>query len=94
MFEPTNPEFLRLVRCPITKSELKPASEPLIRDINTAIENADLCNRLGQSVDQQLESGLINLDGSYLLPIREGIVSMIADQAIPLDQLGTRDDMS
>ena len=88
MIDPQNSEILRLVRCPVTRSPLKVADEKTLAILNEQIAQQALFNRQGQSVTEPLEGALINADGSLAMPIREGILGMIADDAIPLDQIG------
>ena len=78
--------LVQMIRCPVTKSDLTVASEKTVSDLNQQIEKRKLLNQIGQVVEEPLESGFINQDGSLLLPVRGGIVILIADQAIPLDQ--------
>jgi len=78
--------LVQMIRCPVTKSDLTLASEQIVSDLNQQIEDRKLLNRLGQVVEESLENGFINQDGSLLLPVRGGIVILIADQAIPLNR--------
>lgn len=79
-------DLVQLIRCPVTKSDLSVASEQIIVELNKQIENRKLLNQLGQVVEVPIESGFVNHDQSLLLPVRGGIVILIADQAIPLGQ--------
>jgi len=78
--------LVQMIRCPVTKSDLAVASKEVISDLNQQIESRKLLNRLGQVIEAPIESGFVNQEGSMLLPVRGGIVILIADQAIPLDQ--------
>lgn len=90
MPEDTNAEFssslIQMIRCPVTKSDLSVAREQVVLDLNNQIENRKLLNRLGQVVEVPIDSGFVNQDQSLLLPVRGGIVILIADQAIPLSE--------
>lgn len=77
-------ELLKLVRCPVTKSPLGFADAATIETLNRKITRGTLYNRIGQLIETAIESGLVNEDQSLLLPIRNGITIMVADQAIPL----------
>jgi uncharacterized protein YbaR (Trm112 family) len=79
-----DPELIHMIRCPITKSSLAPASPSLIEDMNRRIADGTLVNRMGQAVTDKLDGGFVNSDESWLLPVRGGIVVLIADQAIQL----------
>lgn len=80
-------EFLKLIRCPLTQTSLRPASEELLSAVNRQIQSGTLTNRLGQAVESPLEEGLVNADEHWLLPVRQGIAILVADQAIELSQI-------
>ena len=87
MFEPNHPDFLQLVRCPVTRGCLQPVPDAVISEINRKIQAGQLFNQVGQKVECQLESVLVNEDQSFFVPVREGIVSLVVDELIPSDQL-------
>ncbi len=78
--------LIQMIRCPVTKSDLTVASQQLMSRLNERIASRELLNQLGQVVEVPIESGFVNQDESLLLPVRGGIVILIADQAIPLDK--------
>ena len=78
--------LLQMIRCPVTKSDLRVASEQLVSDLNEQISSRKLFNQLGQVVEVPIEGGFVNQDQSLLLPVRGGIVILIADQPIPLNK--------
>lgn len=80
-------QLTQMIRCPVTKSELAAADDSLIEQLNKIIEAGELVNQIGQKVNVTIESGFVNKDESLLLPQRGGIVILISDQAIPLDQI-------
>ena len=77
--------LLKILRCPVSHSCLEYASEKLVKELNQSIASGKLFNRAGQKVEEHLETGLVNEEGSLFLPIRNGIAIMVSDQAIPLD---------
>jgi uncharacterized protein YbaR (Trm112 family) len=79
-----NPDLLKVIRCPVTHSELTFADPELVDSLNQKITERTLVNRIGQTVDQSLDGGLVNADRSLLLPIRGEILVLVVDQAIPL----------
>lgn len=79
-----DPEFSKIIRCPVTKSTLKTADPSLIQSLNEQIFKKNLVNRIGQTIATTLEGGYINENQTLLLPIRGGIVILIEDQAIDL----------
>ena len=86
MSSPTDVEFSKIIRCPVTKSPLETADPALITSLNQQILEKKLVNRIGQTVATPLEGGYINESQTLLLPIRGGIVILIEDQAIDLPQ--------
>ena len=83
-----NLTLLELVRCPVTQTDLAVAEPELLERVNEQIAKRQLANRIGQTIEVGVESGWINADRSWLLPIRGGIVVLVADEAIPLQRLG------
>ena len=82
-----SPDLIQFVRCPVTKFDLVPADQAMLDNVNDEIKHGNLVNQVGQTIESPIENGLVNADGSLLLPVRGGIVILISDQAIPLDQL-------
>ena len=80
-------ELLYLLRCPETRSRLQPARRQLIVALNEAIARRRLHDRLGRLVTRRLENVLINEDESFAYPVFDEIINLLADEAIPLDQL-------
>ena len=56
--------------------------------MNQQIEAGSLVNRIGQTVNEKLDGGFVNEGQTLLLPVRDGIVILIADQAIGLSEVG------
>lgn len=83
-----NPDLITIIRCPVTKSPLSVASTTLIEQMNQQIEAGSLVNRIGQTVNEKLDGGFVNEGQTLLLPVRDGIVILIADQAIGLSEVG------
>ena len=82
-----NDQFLKILRCPVSGSPLSPAEPELLDRINAAISGGAIKNRFGDKVTKRVSDGLVNQDRSLLLVVDDGIPSLIADEAIPLDQL-------
>ena len=91
MSQHVDPELLALIRCPVTHANLSVAGEDVLANLNEKISRRQVVNRIGQTIEKGLESALVNEDGSLLLPIRGGIVVLIADQAIPLTSVANSD---
>jgi len=81
----TDPELIRLLCCPETHQELRPAESGLVARLNQQIAAGLVKNRAGQSVRENLDSGLVRSDGKFLYPIRQDIPVMLIDESIPLE---------
>lgn len=79
-----DPEFLKIICCPETHQELRPAEPSLVEDLNRRIAKGDLRNRAGQSIKEQLDGGLVRGDGKYLYPIHRNIPVLLVDEAVPV----------
>ena len=84
-----NEQFLKILRCPVSGSSLEPAGPELLMRVNAAITEGHIKNRFGDPVTRLVEDGLVNEDRSLLLVVEDGIPSLIADEAIPLEQLAS-----
>ena len=78
-------KLLDMLRCPLTRTPLQVASEELVAAINSEIADSAARDRLGQLVQQPIETGLLTSDGQWLYPIRDGIPTMVADEAIQVE---------
>ena len=81
-----NQSLLELVRCPITRSRLALADEHLVARLNEYIRSGTLQDKSGAAVEREMDAGLVNEEASYLVPIRRGIVTLLAAQAIWIKQ--------
>jgi len=77
-------ELLKILCCPETHQDLRPAEAALIDGLNRQISSGTLKNRAGQAVTEKINGGLIRADGKFLYPIRQNIPVMLIDEAIPL----------
>ena len=78
-------DWLKLLAAPDSLSLLSEASSELILKVNEAISANKIVDQSGRLVEQPLESGLLQTEQSLLFPIRQGIVIMILESAIPLE---------
>jgi uncharacterized protein YbaR (Trm112 family) len=85
MTQQLSPDLLTMIRCPVTQSNLVEVSPERVVELNAKIKGRKLVNRIGQLVDRPLDGGLVNEQGTLLMPVRSGIVTLIADEAILLD---------
>jgi len=77
-------DLLKILCCPETHQEVRLAEPAVIQKLNAQIAAGSLKNRAGQSVQENIEGGLLRADGKYLYPIRRDIPVMLVDEAIPL----------
>jgi uncharacterized protein len=80
-----DPDMLKILCCPETHQDLRPADTPLIAKLNVQISVGALKNRAGQPVRETIDGGLVCADGKFLYPIRRNIPVMLVDEAIPLE---------
>jgi uncharacterized protein YbaR (Trm112 family) len=79
--------LLNVLVCPKDHTPLVVADGRLTAKLNRAIAAGHVVNGMGQRVSQQIDGGLVRSDKALLYPILDGIPVMLADEAIPLDQL-------
>jgi uncharacterized protein len=80
-----DPELLKILCCPETHQELRPAEPAIVEQLNTQIAAGTLKNRAGHPVQERLDEGLVRADGKFLYPVRRNIPVMLVDEAVPLD---------
>ena len=79
-----DPDLLKILCCPETHQELRPAEPAVIAKLNGQIAAGTLSNRAGQPVKEKIDGGLIRADGKLLYPIRRNLPVMLVDEGIPL----------
>lgn len=82
-----SPELLDMLVCPESYQPLAPAEPELIARLNGAIVQGKVVNRAGQPLAGAIEAGLVRQDRTLLYVVADGIPIMLADEAIPLEQL-------
>ena len=79
--------LVAILACPETHQPVHVADEATISKVNAAITAGTAKNRDGESVSEEIQSGLIREDGAYLYPVRDGIPVMLIGEAIGLANL-------
>jgi uncharacterized protein YbaR (Trm112 family) len=79
-----DPEALKLLRCPETHQQLRPADAALLKQLNQKIADRVLFDRTGRTISEKLTEGLVRADGTLLYPIRNDIPVMLVEEGIPL----------
>lgn len=77
-------ELLKILCCPETHQELRPAEASLVNKLNEQIAAGTLKNRGGHPVNERIDEGLVRADGKFLYAIRRNIPIMLVDEALPL----------
>ena len=80
-----SPNLVPLTRCPIDGSKLAFAEKHFIAWLNQSIAKGELRDRMDQKVTRELDAGLVNASKTWLYPIRAGIPSLLADEAVSLE---------
>lgn len=80
-------EFLGLIRCPLTLAGLTLAEPSLVAKINDRVAAGTLVNRGGETVDREIDGGLVSGGEPLLYAIRNDIPCLLLEEAIPLNQL-------
>jgi len=80
-------DLLERLVCPETRTRLTTADAALVARLNAAIAARTLVNCAGQPIERPIQDGLVREDGRMLYPVIDNIPSLLADRAIPLDQV-------
>ena len=81
-------ETLKILVCPKDHSPLSLADHRLMDRLNRAIAAGRIANQAGRKVTEPLSAALVREDRTVLYPIVDDIPLLIADEAIPLRQIG------
>jgi uncharacterized protein len=76
--------LLAILACPETHQPLREATAAEVADVNQRIARGTAKTRIGSTVAEPIEGGLVRQDGYVLYPIRHGIPIMLSEEAIPL----------
>ena len=82
---PIDSELIDILVCPETRQPVKPASEEILAKINAEIESGRQRNRGGETVEKQIDEGLVREDGLILYIVDDSIPIMLIDQSIEID---------
>jgi len=73
-----------ILRCPITKQELRLLELQEVESLNDRIANGELRHTDGTPVKVSLEAGFISRDGRFVYPVLDGIILLLENLAIPV----------
>ncbi len=79
-------QLLSILRCPITKGELREMNMNEIKEANSCISKGELFHFDGTPVKREISTGFVSLDGRFAHPIEEDIVIMLESLAIILNK--------
>ncbi len=77
-----DPDLLAMLRCPVDGNQLELAPPEVVERINRAIAAGTQRDVADQKVDRPIEGGLRPTGGSIVYPIRGGIPTLVADEAL------------
>ena len=80
-------ELLSILKCPVTGSPLQLAEDQLVSKVNSAIDEERARDRLEQKVQGQVEGGLTTDEQTWMYPIRDGIPTLVLEEAIDLNSI-------
>ena len=75
-------DLLEMLRCPVTRQPIAPASDDQLAALNAEVAAGRLCNAAGESVTVALDAALVRVDGTAAYPVRDGIPVLLADEAL------------
>ncbi len=79
------PDWILLyLRCPQSGGQLLLASKSVLDALNVRARSGTLFSVLGRTISQVPLQGLVSVNGRWFYPIDDGIVCLLADEAIDL----------
>jgi len=82
-----DPELLALLVCPETHQDLIEATAEEVARLNGAIQEGQLRNVGGRTLDQPVDGALIRVDRLVAYPVLDGIPVMLVAEGMALQQL-------
>jgi uncharacterized protein YbaR (Trm112 family) len=80
------PEFLKLLVCPVTRSPLAALDTPTLDRVNQAIAKGSLRNQAGKLVERPIQAALLRSDGEMIYPIVDHIPLLLPEEGISMSQ--------
>jgi len=79
-----DPEFISILMCPESGSQLELATAEALDAINLRITNGEIETHGGTHLSSALESGLVTVDGCRLFQVSNDIPNLVMDDSIDL----------
>lgn len=79
------PDILPMLRCPAGGGGLTWADANLVAGVNEKIAQGEARDQVDSRVETPIEGGLVTRNGDRLYPVRDGIPTLIIEDAIRLD---------
>jgi SAM-dependent methyltransferase/uncharacterized protein YbaR (Trm112 family) len=79
-------DYLHILVCPHTRSDLRALRPEELNVINTEIQAGTRFHFEGSQAEQRLEDGLISADGRYVYRIQEGVIILLKNLAIVAEE--------
>jgi uncharacterized protein YbaR (Trm112 family) len=77
-----SPSLLKRLRCPVTYQPLRELTSDELATVNAAIARGEARDNASAKVELSIEGGLVSTTGDLVYPIRNGIPTLVADEAI------------
>jgi hypothetical protein len=77
-----NPALLNLLQCPLTHSPVSVAEPDVVELINARIKRGGVVSQNGEPVEYPFDAALRNETNTWLIPVRGGIITLVADQLV------------
>ena len=75
-------EWIEILKCPITGKDIRALTSEEIFSLNQKISEAKIFQADGQPFNENIQQGLITVDGQYIYPIIKNIVLLLRDLAV------------
>ncbi len=76
--------LLEILRCPQSRTRLRPADGELVARLNREIAAGTLANLAGERIERPIDGGLVREAGDVLYPIVDHIPVLLPDEAIAI----------
>jgi ubiquinone/menaquinone biosynthesis C-methylase UbiE/uncharacterized protein YbaR (Trm112 family) len=75
-------EWIEILKCPITGKDIRALTTEEISTLNQKISESKIFQADGEPFNENIQQGLITVDGQYIYPIIKSIVLLLRDLAI------------